>query len=65
MYSAETINRLDYLREQAQQRELTRDEAKEVISLIRQDRLTASPTKKVEKIDPLALMAKLKASLGG
>jgi hypothetical protein len=73
MYSAETTARLDFLRTEAQRRELTTAEAREAISLIRQDRITASTVSAKSKaakapkaeIDPSAVLSKLVAAMGG
>jgi hypothetical protein len=68
MYSAETTARLDHFRSLAQQRDLTAEESREVIALIRQDRVTASAVSAKSKaskapIDGNAVLAKLQANL--
>lgn len=68
MYSPETVARLDELRALAQTRDLTTAEQREVIQLIRQDRVTASSVSakskaKATPVDGAALLAKLMAGL--
>lgn len=68
MYSPDTIARLDNLRALAQQRDLTTEEAREVIALIRQDRVTASGVSAAAKakktpVDGSAVLAKLMAAM--
>jgi hypothetical protein len=68
MYSPDTVARLDALRALAQQRDLTVEESREVISLIRQDRVTASGVSAASKakkapVDGAAVLAKLMASM--
>jgi hypothetical protein len=69
MYSPETVSRLETLRQLAQQRDLTTDEAKEVITLLRQGRAAASVAvtkSKAAKAKPdgAAVLAGLFAALG-
>ena len=69
MYSPETVSRLETLRQFAQQRDLTPDEQREVITLLRQGRATASQvTAKAKaakaKPDGAAVLANLFAALG-
>lgn len=72
MYSPETNARLDALRAIGQARRLTQTEAAEVVSLIRQDRVSASyaskgakeAAKPKAKVTPEEAMAKLQALLG-
>jgi anthranilate phosphoribosyltransferase len=69
MYSSDTTARLDYFRGLAQQRDLTAEESREVIALIRQDRVTASTVSAASKakkapVDGSAVLAKLMAAMG-
>lgn len=64
MQSNQTIVRLDQLRDAAQNRDLTAEEEKEVISLVRQDRVSAAYISKASKaktapIDGKSLLANL------
>lgn len=69
MYSSETESRLAQLQAIAQQRDLTSEEEKEAIKLIREDRVSAAYASKASKekktpADGNAVLAKLKEQMG-